>query len=90
MSAINHLVMWKLNGATPAERRAQAARMVQAFETARSQVPGAALHVEPSPAHAGTEQVAGRAFDLDAAARHAPADAVAARQVAFEGVEGRH
>ena len=40
MNAINHLVMWKLNGATPAERRAQAARMVQAFETARSQMPG--------------------------------------------------
>ena len=40
MSAIVHMVMWRLNGATPAERRAQADRVVQAFEAARSQVPG--------------------------------------------------
>jgi hypothetical protein len=40
MSAIVHMVMWKLNGVTPAVRLAQAELMVQAFETARSQVPG--------------------------------------------------
>lgn len=40
MSAISHVVMWKLNGATAAERQAQAEVMVRAFELARDRVPG--------------------------------------------------
>jgi len=40
MSAIVHLVMWKLNGATAADRQAQAQVMVQAFDAVRGQVPG--------------------------------------------------
>ena len=40
VSAIVHLVMWRLNGATVAERQAQARAMVRAFEALRGQVPG--------------------------------------------------
>lgn len=38
--AIAHVVAWKLNGATAAERLAQASRIVQAFERTREAVPG--------------------------------------------------
>jgi hypothetical protein len=40
MSAIVHLVMWKLNGASVPERQAQGQLAVQAFEALRGQVPG--------------------------------------------------
>ena len=35
-----HIVTWRMNGATPQERAAQADRTVQAFEAARHDVPG--------------------------------------------------
>lgn len=40
MSAIAHIVMWHLNGATPLARQQQAQQVVQAFEALRGQVPG--------------------------------------------------
>ena len=38
--ALAHIVTWRMNGATPEERAAQADRTVQAFEAARHDVPG--------------------------------------------------
>lgn len=40
MTAMAHMVMWKLNGATVAERQAQAQVVVQAFDALSGQVPG--------------------------------------------------
>jgi len=40
MTAMAHMVMWKLNGATAQARQAQAHALVQAFEAARGKVPG--------------------------------------------------
>lgn len=40
MTAMAHMVMWKLNGATTQARQAQARALVQAFEATRGKVPG--------------------------------------------------
>lgn len=40
MSAIAHIVMWRLNGATQLARQHQAQQVVHAFEALRGQVPG--------------------------------------------------
>lgn len=40
MTAMAHIVMWKLNGATTQERQAQAQALVQAFEATRSKLSG--------------------------------------------------
>lgn len=40
MTAMVHMVMWKLNGATTQARQAQAQALVQAFEATRGKVPG--------------------------------------------------
>lgn len=39
-AALAHLVTWRLNGATPDERRYQARTIVDAFEALRAQVSG--------------------------------------------------
>ena len=38
--AIAHIVMWRLNGPTGAERERQAQQIVQAFEASRNGIPG--------------------------------------------------
>jgi hypothetical protein len=38
--SIVHIVMWRLNGSTPAERARQGESIVRAFEEAKSRVPG--------------------------------------------------
>lgn len=40
MTALVHMVMWKLNGATVQARQVQAQVLVQAFEAIRGKVPG--------------------------------------------------
>lgn len=45
MSAIAHMVMWKLNGATAQVRHAQAQDLAQGFEAMRGKVAGL-LHLE--------------------------------------------
>lgn len=40
MSAIAHIVMWRLNGPTPQARQEQALQVVAAFETLRGQIAG--------------------------------------------------
>lgn len=40
MTAMAHMVMWKLNGATAQARQAQAQTLVQAFEATRGKLPG--------------------------------------------------
>lgn len=40
MTAMAHMVMWKLNGATAQTRQAQAQNLVQAFEATRGKLPG--------------------------------------------------
>lgn len=40
MSAIAHIVMWRLNGPTPQARQQQAQQVVAAFEALRGQIDG--------------------------------------------------
>lgn len=42
---IRHIVMWKVRGATPGERQANARRVQRSFESLRGRVPGL-LHLE--------------------------------------------
>ena len=42
---IKHIVMWNLQGDTPADRAAAAERLKAAFETVRGRIPGL-LHLE--------------------------------------------
>lgn len=46
VSSIAHIVTWRLNGVSAEEREQQARSMVQAFEAARTEVPGLlSMHV---------------------------------------------
>lgn len=77
MTEIVHVVSWRLNGASEAERQAQALTVIGAVEAARGRIPGllsleAGINVVPAPDawDVGAVMVFRSRADLDAYQTH--------------------